>query len=251
MNMIDKIICGDSIDIMKTIDSETIHAIISDIPYGISYEDWDVLHNNSNSALGGASNAQLEMGILFKRRGKPLNGWSEADKKIPLEYQQWCSSWASEWLRVLKPGASCFIFAGRRYAHRCIVALEDAGLTPSDIQYINAHGTSTGLGDIAESKAIEGLFGDKVKNPNLLVSSTKSMHGHLLGATGAIECIACVKAINEHLVPPTINLEHQDENVGNLDYVPLKARKADIKAALSNSFGFGGQNASIVLKAIN
>ena len=140
---------------------------------------------------------------------------------------------------------------GQGATHSMKFALEDAGLTPSDIQYINAHGTSTGLGDIAESKAIEGLFGDKVKNPNLLVSSTKSMHGHLLGATGAIECIACVKAINEHLVPPTINLEHQDENVGNLDYVPLKARKADIKAALSNSFGFGGQNASIVLKAIN
>ena len=140
---------------------------------------------------------------------------------------------------------------GQGATHSMKFALEDAGLTPSDIQYINAHGTSTGLGDIAESKAIEGLFGDKVKNPNLLVSSTKSMHGHLLGATGAIECIACVKAINEHLVPPTINLEHHDENVGNLDYVPLKARKADIKAALSNSFGFGGQNASIVLKAIN
>ena len=140
---------------------------------------------------------------------------------------------------------------GQGATHSMKFALEDAGLTPSDIQYINAHGTSTGLGDIAESKAIEGLFGDKVKNPNLLVSSTKSMHGHLLGATGAIECIACVKAINEHLVPPTINLEHQDENIGNLDYVPLKARKADIKAALSNSFGFGGQNASIVLKAIN
>lgn len=140
---------------------------------------------------------------------------------------------------------------GQGATHSMKFALEDAGLSPSDIQYINAHGTSTGLGDIAESKAIEGLFGDKVKNPNLLVSSTKSMHGHLLGATGAIECIACVKAINEHLVPPTINLEHQDENVGNLDYVPLKARKADIKAALSNSFGFGGQNASIVLKAIN
>ena len=133
MNMIDKIICGDSIDIIKTIDSETIHAIVSDIPYGISYEDWDVLHNNSNSALGGSSNAQLEMGSLFKRRGKPLNGWSEADKKIPLEYQEWCSSWASDWLRVLKPGASCFIFAGRRYAHRCIVALEDAGFTFKDM----------------------------------------------------------------------------------------------------------------------
>ena len=131
--MIDKIICGDSIKLIKSIDNEYVHAIISDIPYGICYEDWDILHNNSNSTLGGTSNAQLEMGSLFKRRGKPLNGWSESDKKIPLEYQEWCSKWASEWLRVLKSGGSCFIFAGRRYAHRCIVALEDAGFTFKDM----------------------------------------------------------------------------------------------------------------------
>lgn len=131
--MIDKIICGDSIELIKSIDKEYVHAIISDIPYGICYEDWDILHNNSNSALGGTSNAQLGMGSLFKRRGKPLNGWSESDKKIPLEYQEWCSKWASEWLRVLKSGGSCFIFAGRRYAHRCIVALEDAGFTFKDM----------------------------------------------------------------------------------------------------------------------
>ncbi|TXJ44367.1 site-specific DNA-methyltransferase [Brachyspira aalborgi] len=131
--MIDKIICGDSIELIKSIDNEYVHAIISDIPYGICYEDWDILHNNSNSALGGTSNAQLEMGSLFKRRGKPLNGWSESDKKIPIEYQEWCSKWASEWLRVLKSGGSCFIFAGRRYAHRCIVALEDAGFTFKDM----------------------------------------------------------------------------------------------------------------------
>ena len=139
---------------------------------------------------------------------------------------------------------------GQGATHSMKFALEDAGLKPEDIQYINAHGTSTGLGDIAESKAIEGLFGDKEKNPNLMVSSTKSMHGHLLGATGAVECIACVKAINEHIVPPTINLDNQDEKVGNLDYVPHKARKADVHAALSNSFGFGGQNASIVIKEV-
>ncbi len=139
---------------------------------------------------------------------------------------------------------------GQGATHAMKFALEDAGLEPADIQYINAHGTSTGLGDVAESKAIENLFGDKVKNPNLMVSSTKSMHGHLLGATGAVECIACVKAITEGIVPPTINLDNQDEHVGNLDYVPHKARKAQIHAALSNSFGFGGQNASIVMKEV-
>ncbi len=129
-------------------------------------------------------------------------------------------------------------------------ALQDAGLKTDDIQYINAHGTSTGLGDVAESNAIERLFGDKQKNPNLRVSSTKSMHGHVLGATGAIEAIACIKTINENIVPPTINLDNQDENVGDLNYVPHKAQKAEVHAALSNSFGFGGQNASLIFKEV-
>ena len=130
-------------------------------------------------------------------------------------------------------------------------ALKDAGMKPEDIQYINSHGTSTGLGDIAESKAIEGIFGNKQQNSHLLVSSTKSMHGHMLGATGAAEAIACVKTINEKIVPPTINLDNQDEAVADLDYVPHKARKADVHVALSNSFGFGGQNATIVIKEID
>ncbi len=129
-------------------------------------------------------------------------------------------------------------------------ALEDAGMKPEEIDYVNAHGTSTGLGDVAESHAIAGVFGDKKKNPKLMVSSTKSMHGHLLGATGAVECIACVKAINENLVPPTINLDNQDEKVADLDYVPHKARKAEVHAALSNSFGFGGQNATVIIKEV-
>ena len=129
-------------------------------------------------------------------------------------------------------------------------ALKDADMTPDDIDYINPHGTSTGLGDIAESQAIAEIFGDKEKNPNLLVSSTKSMHGHMLGATGAIEAIVCAKVLEEGIVPPTINLDNQDEHVANLDYVPHKARKAEIKAALSNSFGFGGHNATLVFKAV-
>lgn len=131
--MIDTMLQGDSLEIMKSIPDNYVHAIISDIPYGISYDDWDVLHNNTNTALGGTSTAQAEAGGVFKRRGKPLNGWSNADKKIPLEYQEWCMKWATDWLRVLKPGASCFIFAGRRNAHRCIVALEDSGFTFKDM----------------------------------------------------------------------------------------------------------------------
>ena len=126
------VICGDSIKEIKKIDDNFIHLILSDIPYGISFDKWDVLHNNTNSALLGKSPAQSKSN-LFKTRGKPLNGWSEADKQIPLEYYQWCTKWASEWLRVLKPGASCIVFAGRRYAHRCICALEDAGFIFKDM----------------------------------------------------------------------------------------------------------------------
>lgn len=127
-----EVICGDSITEIKKIDTESIHLILSDIPYGISFDEWDILHNNTNSALLGKSPAQKKSS-LFKTRGKPLNGWSEADKNIPLEYYEWCLKWAPEWIRVLKPGASCFIFAGRRYAHRCICALEDSGFIFKDM----------------------------------------------------------------------------------------------------------------------
>ncbi len=127
-----KIICGDSRQELKNIDSNSIHLIVSDIPYGISYDEWDVIHSNTNSALLGKSPAQ-EQSSVFSKRGKPLNGWSEADKKIPLEYYQWCLSWTPECFRILKPGASCFIFAGRRYAHRCVSAFEDAGFIFKDM----------------------------------------------------------------------------------------------------------------------
>ena len=130
------------------------------------------------------------------------------------------------------------------------LALADAGLKPEDIDYINPHGTSTGLGDVAESQAIAKIFGDKEKNPNLLVSSTKSMHGLMLGATGAVEGIVCVKTITDGKVPPTINLDNQDEHVANLDYVPHKAREKKVHAALSNSFGFGGHNPTLVFKEV-
>lgn len=129
-------------------------------------------------------------------------------------------------------------------------ALADAKMQPADIDYINPHGTSTGLGDIAESQAIAKIFGDKEKNPNLLVSATKSMHGHMLGATGAVEAIICTKVITDGIVPPTINLDNQDEQVANLDYVPHKARVKKVSVALSNSFGFGGHNATLIFKAV-
>ncbi|MBQ3819777.1 hypothetical protein II810_04945, partial [bacterium] len=119
-----------------------------------------------------------------------------------------------------------------------------------DVDYVNAHGTSTGLGDIAESNAIAKVFGDRKVNDKLMVSSTKSMHGHMLGATGAVECIVCTKAITDGIVPPTINLDNRDEHTADLDYVPHKCRKANVDVALSNSFGFGGQNASLILRRI-
>lgn len=140
---------------------------------------------------------------------------------------------------------------GKGAAMAMKLALKDAGLEPKDVQYINAHGTSTGLGDIAESQAIARVFGDLTTNKDLFVSSTKSMHGHMLGGTGAVECVACIKTITEGIVPPTINLDNQDEQVANLNYVPHKAKKSEVNAALSNSFGFGGHNASLIFKKFN
>ena len=128
------------------------------------------------------------------------------------------------------------------------LAVKEAEINPKEVDYINAHGTSTHLGDIAESKAIAKIFGDLDTNKNLKVSSTKSMHGHMIGATGAAESIVCTKAIKEGIIPPTINLEQQDPEVANLNYVPNKAIKAQVNYAMTNSFGFGGQNASLLFK---
>ncbi|MDN5026435.1 DNA methyltransferase [Streptococcus sp. SPS1] len=122
----------DSITGLKELPPNSIHAIVSDIPYGIDYADWDTIHSNSNKALGGSSDAQLK-NSLFKRRGKPLNGWSEADRLRPLEYQKWVSTWAGEWVRIVKPGGSVFVFAGRQFSHRVIVAFEEAGFTFKDM----------------------------------------------------------------------------------------------------------------------
>ena len=123
---------ADCIEAIEDIPDASIHLILSDIPYGIGSDEWDVLHSNTNSAYLGSSPAQQKAGDVFKRRGKPINGWSQADRQIPIEYQNWCSRFANEWLRVLKPGASALVFAGRRLSHRCIVALEDAGFTYKD-----------------------------------------------------------------------------------------------------------------------
>jgi site-specific DNA-methyltransferase (adenine-specific) len=128
-----KIINADSIQALKDLPDNSVHLILSDIPYGIGADDWDVLHDNTNSAYLGTSPAQRKAGAIFKKRGKPINGWSEADREIPRQYYEWCSTWAGDWLRVLKPGASAIVFAGRRYSHRCIAALEDAGFSYKDM----------------------------------------------------------------------------------------------------------------------
>jgi site-specific DNA-methyltransferase (adenine-specific) len=130
---LDTLIVGDSREELRILPSDFVHLILSDIPYGIGVEDWDILHDNTNSAFSGSSPAQEKAGAIFRRRGKPINGWSEADRAIPKEYYEWCSSWAADWLRVLKPGGTAFVFAGRRYAHRCVCALEDAGFSFKDM----------------------------------------------------------------------------------------------------------------------
>ncbi|MFM5894154.1 MAG: DNA-methyltransferase [Novosphingobium sp.] len=133
LDHLDRVHNEDCISGMARVPSNCAHLILSDIPYGIGAEDWDVLHDNTNSAYQGSSPAQARAGKVFKSRGKPINGWSEADRLIPKQYYDWCSTWASDWLRVLKPGGSAIVFAGRRYAHRCISALEDAGFSFKDM----------------------------------------------------------------------------------------------------------------------
>jgi len=123
---------------------------------------------------------------------------------------------------------------------------EENGVKMSDIHYINAHGTSTPLGDVGEAEAVKKLFGENIKT--LSMSSTKSSIGHLLGAAGAVEAVFSILALRDQICPPTLNLRNPDEAVKDMDLVPLKAKKREIKAVMSNSFGFGGTNSSLVFK---
>ncbi|MEI4508467.1 beta-ketoacyl-ACP synthase II [Sphingopyxis sp. CCNWLW253] len=128
------------------------------------------------------------------------------------------------------------------------MALKKAGMTVADIDYINAHGTST-MADTIELGAVKRLFGNEIANVSM--SSTKSAIGHLLGGAGAVETIFCILAIRDQIVPPTLNLDNPDEGTDGVDLVPHKAKKREVKAALNNSFGFGGTNASVIVKAID
>jgi 3-oxoacyl-[acyl-carrier-protein] synthase II len=138
---------------------------------------------------------------------------------------------------------------GGEGAARCMaLAIRDAGLAPSDVDYVNAHGTSTQLGDRAECAAARSCFGDHAGE--LLMSSTKSMTGHLLGAAGGVEAIFTALALRDGIVPPTINLDEIDPECRDIDLVPHEAREVPIRAALSNSFGFGGTNGTLLLKRL-
>jgi len=125
------------------------------------------------------------------------------------------------------------------------LAMKEAGLSPQDIDYVNAHGTSTPLNDLYEVQAIKAVFGESAHS--IAVSSTKSMTGHLLGAAGGLEAVITVKAIEEGVLPPTVNLDNPDDEC-DLDFVAHRARKREVKAALSNTFGFGGVNAVLAFK---
>ena len=125
-------------------------------------------------------------------------------------------------------------------------AINDGGITPAQVGYVNAHGTSTHLGDIGEIRAVKSTFGDAVKT--VRISSTKSMTGHLLGAAGAIEAVITTMAVRDQICPPTINLDNPDPEVEGINLVPNVAQKADFEYAISNSFGFGGTNGSLLFK---
>ena len=128
-------------------------------------------------------------------------------------------------------------------------AMKRAGLTPADIDYVNAHGTSTPLGDVIEAKAVARLLGDAIGSVS--ISSTKSATGHLLGAAGAIEAIYSIKAVETSMLPPTLNLNEPEDDVAGFDLVPLKSRQRQVRNAMSNSFGFGGTNASLIVGQVS
>jgi site-specific DNA-methyltransferase (adenine-specific) len=130
--ILERLEATDGLAATRALPEASVAAIISDIPYGIGAADWDVLHDNQNSAYRGSSPAQTRAGSVFRSRGKPINGWSNADRNIAAEYQAWCATWAEDWFRVLKPGGSALVFAGRRLAHRAIAALEDVGFNLKD-----------------------------------------------------------------------------------------------------------------------
>jgi len=154
---LNKITNADCLEHLKNIEHGSIDLFLSDIPYGINLDEWDVLHNNTNSALLGMSPAQIGKNG-FKRRGKPINGWSSADKNSGKEYQDWCYSWASQLFPIMKEGASLFVFGARRTIHRAINAFEDSGFLLKDTlawKKTSAHHRAQKLNNILEKRGLE------------------------------------------------------------------------------------------------
>jgi site-specific DNA-methyltransferase (adenine-specific) len=154
---LNKITCGDCRELLPKLDKESIHLFLSDIPYGINLDEWDVLHNNTNSALLGSSPAQ-EGKNGFKRRGKPINGWSSADKNSGKEYEEWCYSWATQLFPLMKEGASAFVFGARRTLHRAINAFEDSGFLLKDVlawKKTSAHHRAQRLNIVLKNRGLE------------------------------------------------------------------------------------------------
>ncbi len=153
---LDEITLGDCMQHLQNLPEESIHLCVSDIPYGINLAEWDVLHNNTNSALLGQSPAQIGKSG-FKRRGKPINGWNAADRNIPREYQAWCSQWTDLLFPILKEGASVFIFGARRTLHRAIVAFEESGFLLRDVlawEKPNAHHRAQSLENLIRNRGL-------------------------------------------------------------------------------------------------
>jgi site-specific DNA-methyltransferase (adenine-specific) len=156
-NYINKITNADCLNHLALLENESVDLFLSDIPYGINLDEWDVLHNNTNSALLGQSPAQ-EGKTGFKRRGKPINGWSSADRNSGKEYQEWCESWAKQTFPVMKEGASVFVFGARRTLHRAINAFEDSGFLLKDVlawKKPSAHHRAQRISGILEKRGLE------------------------------------------------------------------------------------------------
>lgn len=233
----------------------------------IQYGDADVM------VAGGAEKASCRLGLagfaaaraLSKRNDDPARASRPWDKDrdgfvlgdgagvvVLEEYEHAKKRGAKIYAEVIGYGMSADAYHmtlpdGIGAYHAMRNSVKDAGIQPADIDYINAHGTSTPAGDVVESQAVERLLGDAA--PQVSMSSTKSMIGHLLGAAGAVEAIFSVLAIRDQIAPPTINLDHLEEGC-HLDYVPHVAKKRKINVALSNSFGFGGTNGSLIFRKI-
>ena len=157
---------ADSLDLMKSLPDGSVDALISDIPYGISFSEWDILHNNTNSALLGQSPAQKGSSI-FKTRGKPLNGWSNSDKNIGTEFQNWCETWLREAIRVLKPASPMLVMTGRQLQHRFTVSAESAGFVYKDYlvwDKCQAPFRAQNIGKVLEKRGIDYSGNDRLGN---------------------------------------------------------------------------------------